>query len=206
MMYSLRRIHGEGESLELAVSLAEAKKEVEVATAITYHDDHLTRLIKAATQQAIVRSGRQLLTATYRLTIDCFPTCYGKIALPLPPVQSVESINYYDAAGVQQTLAETVYRLLDQREPAEICLKSGQSWPTTYDEPDAVEIDYTAGVCDTAAELPEEWEWFRQAILILVKAYWMRDNGQPYEQELRCADLILEGHRCGDDFVEYWDA
>jgi uncharacterized phiE125 gp8 family phage protein len=208
-MYSLRRLHSQistvGTTAGLAVSLDEAKKEVEVATAITYHDEHLARLIKAATQQATVRSGRQLLTAAYRLTIDTFP-CAGRIALPLPPLQSVQAIRYFDAAGEQQTLATTVYRVLAEREPAEICLRSGQAWPTVYDEPDAVEIDYTAGVADNAGDLPEEHEWFRQAILMLVKAYWMRDHNQPNNAELRAADMILEAHRCGDDLVEYWDA
>jgi uncharacterized phiE125 gp8 family phage protein len=208
-MYSVQRIRDGSSSSsesELAVSLAEAKKEVEVATAITYHDDHLTRLIKAATQQAMVRSGRQLLSCRFRLTIDAFPTGNGRIALPYPPLQSVDEIRYYDAAGVQQTLSADVYRVLTAREPGEICLQFGQSWPTVYDEPDAVEVEYTAGVADTAAELEAEDEWYRQAILILVKAYWLRDHSQPYDAEIRAADLILEAHRCGDDFVQFWDA
>lgn len=202
-MYAIQRIHAEGEEAGLAVSLTEAKKEVEVAEAITYHDADLTRLIKAATQQATVRSGRQLLTAGYRFVIDAFPLGRNTICLPFPPLQSVESIKYYDAAGDQQTLSTDVYRVLTAREPAEICLKFGQAWPTVYDEPDAVEIEYLAGVADTAEDLQPEDEWYKQAILLIVRAFWLRDHGQPYEAVMRAADLILEAHRCGDDFEEY---
>lgn len=198
---------------ESPVTLAEAKKQVEIAEAISYHDSHLLRLIKAASQQALVRSGRQLLTASYRLTIDQFPYSAGRISLPLPPCQSVQSIKYYDSEGVHQTLATSVYKLLADREPAEICLKYGQSWPTVYDEPDAVEIAYTAGVADTVSELRDEDEWARQAILLLIQAYWLRDHGQNiqsstglYERIVHAADLILEAHRCGDDFVPYGEA
>jgi uncharacterized phiE125 gp8 family phage protein len=193
------------ETAPLAVSLAEAKKQVEVASAITYHDDHLTRLIKAATQQATERSGRQLLTSGYRLTIDAFPRGSGNIPLPFPPLRSVESVKYYDEDGDQQALSTDVYRVLDAREPAEICLKHDQSWPSTYDEPDVVTIEYLAGVADTAAELGPEDEWYRQAILLLVQAYWLRDHDQVYDRLLKAADSILEAHRCGDDFVPYGD-
>lgn len=189
---------------ELPVTLGEAKKHLEIAEAITYHDDQLLRLIKAATQQALVRSGRQLLTASYRLTLDDFPT--GRIALPFPPLQSVTSIKYYDADGVQQTLATSVYKALTDREPGEIALKYGQSWPTVYGEDDVVEIVYAAGEADTAAELADSAEWAKQAILLLVQAYWLRDHGQPYDRITRAADLILEAHRCGDDFVPYGES
>jgi uncharacterized phiE125 gp8 family phage protein len=210
-MYSLQRLPRLVESSSsssateelLAVSLAEAKKQVEVAEAITYHDEHLTRLIKAATQQATVRSGRQLLATGYRLTIDGFPRGSDRISLPLPPLKSVESVKYYDANGEQQTLSEDVYRVLAEREPGEICLRYGQTWPTVYDEPDAVEIEYTAGLAETADDFTLDDEWYRQAVLLLVQAFWLRDHNQTYDRILRAADLILEAHRCGDDFVEY---
>lgn len=190
---------------EMPVTLAEAKTQLEIAEAITYHDAHLLRLIKAATQQTVVRSGRQLLATAYRLTLDQFPAA-GRISLPLPPCASVASVKYYDADGVQQTLSATVYRLLADREPAEIVLRSGQSWPTVYDEPDVVAVAYTAGLAATAAELRDEDEWLKQAVLLLVQAYWLRDHNQPYDRLTRAADLICEAHRCGDDFVPYGDA
>lgn len=199
--------------VESPVTLSEAKRQLEIAETIAYHDSQLQRLIKAAAQQAVVRSGRQLLIASYRLTLDCFPSSSGNISLPFPPCASVQSVKYYDSDGVQQTLATTVYKLLADREPAEIALKSGQSWPTVYDEADVVEIAYTAGVADTAAELCDEDEWLKQAVLLFVQAYWLRDHGTNiqsalglYERITKAAEAICEAHRCGDDFVPYGEA
>ena len=210
-MYSIQRLtdtYGEYDGYGVweaatAVSLSEAKKQVEVADAITYHDAHIERLILAATQQATVRSGRQLLQTGYRFTFDAFPYGTGRIPLPFPPLVSVESIKYYDIDGVQQTLDAGEYRLLTAREPGEICLRYGKTWPDVYDEPDAVQVEYLAGVAALAEDLGPEEEWFRQAILLLVQAFWLRDHDQQYERIMRAADLILEAHRCGDDFVVY---
>jgi uncharacterized phiE125 gp8 family phage protein len=188
---------------EQPVTLDEAKKQVEIASSVTYHDDHLLRLVKAATEQATVRSGRQMLTATWRLSLDDFPA--DRISLPMPPLQSVSSITYYDANGTQQTLATTYYKVLTDLEPGQVVLKWGQDWPTVYDEPGSVSITFLAGEADTAYELGDRHEWFKQAVLLLVQAQWLRDFQQPYERIERAAEMILESHRCGDDFVKYGD-
>jgi len=189
---------------EQPVTLDEAKKQVEIATSVEYHDDHLQRLIKAATEAAQVRAGRQILTATYRLTLDEFPAeSDSRILVPMPPLQSVSSIAYLDSNGVSQTLATTYYRALTDREPGEIILRYGQTWPSTYDEPQAVTINYLAGIADTAAELGDKDEWIKEAILLLVQAFWLRDFGQVNGKIFERVDQILEAHRCGDDFFQY---
>ncbi len=189
---------------EQPVTLDEAKKQVEIATSVEYHDDHLLRLIKSATEAAQVRAGRQILTATYRLTIDAFPAeSDSRIPVPMPPLQSVSSIAYLDSNGVSQTLATTYYRVLTDREPGEIILRYGQTWPSTYDEPQAVTINYLAGIADTTAELGDKDEWIKEAILLLVQACWLRDFGQVNAKIFERVDQILESHRCGDDFHLY---
>jgi len=47
---------------------------------------------------------------TWRRVTDHFPSC-GWLCLPLPPLQSVASIKYYDTDGVQQTLDAAVYQV-----------------------------------------------------------------------------------------------
>ncbi len=186
-----------------AITLADAKKQVEIASSIDYHDEHLTRCIKAATQQAQIHAGRQILTATYRLTLDDFPS--DRISLPMPPLIAVTHIKYYDANGTEQTLATTVYKALTDCEPGQIVLKHGQDWPTVYDEPGSVAITYTAGEAATLLAAGAHVEWIKQAILLLTQAYFLRDLGKPYQEALKAAENILESHRCGDDFVRYGD-
>jgi phage conserved hypothetical protein, phiE125 gp8 family len=92
------------------------------------------------------------VTQTWRLTLDYFPGVgYGFpefhyrtwnyeawplfgdiIRLPRPPLQSVTSVKYLDAAGVLQTLDPTKYQLDLDREPARIRPAPGTLWPTTY--------------------------------------------------------------------------
>jgi uncharacterized phiE125 gp8 family phage protein len=199
--YSVVRITEPG---DYPITLAEVKKQLEIATAVTYHDEHLLRLIAAATQYATERTGRQLIKCSYRLSIDDFPPDVNRIALPYPPLVSVTSVKYLDADGVQQTLAASLYRVLADREPGEICLKLDEEWPDTSGEFSAVEITYVAGKAETADELTAADELLRQGVLVLAQAYWLRDHGQSYDDTLRAADLIFEGCRCGDDFLDYW--
>ena len=203
MGYSLKQITPPTES---PVTLDEAKTHVAVASSISYHDDQLTRIIRAATEQVQVLAGRQILTATYRMQIDQFPDdADDAIYLPIPPLRSVSSITYLDANGATQTLATTVYRVQTDHEPGQVILRSGQSWPSTLIEQGAVTITYLAGEADTAGELGDGAEWFKQAVLLLVQVYWLRDFGQPIDRLMLAVDRIIEGHRCGDDFLRYGD-
>jgi uncharacterized phiE125 gp8 family phage protein len=88
-------------------------------------------------------SGRQLVAATYELLLDWFPA--GAIKLPRTPLVSVTSITYLDSAGVSRTLATSVYQVDPDAEPGEISLKYGQSWPSTYDQANAITIRFICG-------------------------------------------------------------
>ena len=117
-------------------------------------DDQLILAIIKSVRDILERTmRRQFVTATYTLSLDEFPSANvssgfsaGRfITLPRPPLQSVTSIVYFDSDNVLQTLATTVYGVDTKSEPGRIYLKSGQSWPSTYDVPGAVTITYKAG-------------------------------------------------------------
>jgi uncharacterized phiE125 gp8 family phage protein len=77
----------------LPVTLQEAKDHLRVDVA---DDDGLiTAQINAATSWVEEYTGRQLVTATYLLTLDCFPLWNATpITLPRPPAIAVTSITY----------------------------------------------------------------------------------------------------------------
>jgi len=85
---------------EEPVSLAEAKQHLRVDGG----DDDLLigSLITAARQAAETKTGRQLITARWKLVLDAFP-CHA-ILLSKCPVQSVVNIQYLDMNGMSQTL------------------------------------------------------------------------------------------------------
>lgn len=136
---------------ELAVTLEEAKRHLKLLLESNEDDaDVLLRLTAAigyldGTTGVL---GRALVTQTWRQDLSMFA---GPIRLPLSPAQSVTSVQYYDQAGAQQTLASSAYRFAtDNRGPA-IVLADGQSWPTTAVRPDAVSVTFVAGYGGAAA-------------------------------------------------------
>jgi hypothetical protein len=75
-----------------------------------------------------------------------------QIDLPLPRLQSVQSITYVDEDGATQTFSSTKYHVAVGEYRGYIVLKSGESWPTVAeDHPEAVTIAYTAGYGAAAA-------------------------------------------------------
>ena len=129
------------------VELVDLKKHLRVE-----HDeenDLILALEKAAVQHIDGRDGwlgRCVAQQSWELRLADFPAC-GSIRLPLPPLVSVESVQYYDSNNALQTLATTVYEVAGARgaNPGAVVLKDGQSWPVTYDKSEAVLINFTAG-------------------------------------------------------------
>jgi uncharacterized phiE125 gp8 family phage protein len=137
------------------VSLAEAKLHCKVDGA---DDDALiTALIIAARRMAEQQTGRALVTQTWKLTFAAFPA--AAIALPLPPLQSVASIKYYDAVGVLQTLDASAYTVHASGLVGLVVAAYGTSWPAARATLDAVEITFTAGFGNAAAVPQEIKQW-----------------------------------------------
>ena len=127
-------------------------------------DSVVQQYIKSATDEAERKTGRQLLEATYELILDGFNTdVKNRIYLPKPPLKSIESITYYDAANQQQTLATSKYYV----EVNEIqgYVEFLEATPAVYDRKDAVKITFKAGYGESA-DLPEsikQWIMIRTA-------------------------------------------
>jgi len=147
--------------------------------------------IAAAREMVEAAANRSLVTQTWRLQLSDWPVITSRdrvllgdcelafprrtsesiaaIELPRPPLQSVSSITYYDADGVQQTLATSVYQVDADREPAVIVLRPSQSWPTHDYRHNGIAVTYVAGYGAESA-VPAR---AKQAILLLV-AHWYR--------------------------------
>ena len=103
--------------------------------------------------------GRALITQTWELRLDAFPS--AKVKLPLPPLQSVTSVKYIDTASVEQTVVTTVYQVVTGGTSGGfIKLADGQSWPADLkNESDAVRIRFVAGygaASDVPAPMPPD--------------------------------------------------
>lgn len=87
---------------------------------------------------------RALVTQTWQLTMAYFPR--RPIKLPLPPLQSVVSVEYVASDDSVVTLDPSEYRVITDTDPGSIV--SVTSWPAHKMQTDAVRISYVAGYGD----------------------------------------------------------
>jgi len=158
----------------LPVSVAEARTRLRLEDSTT--DDEVTRLLAVATRQVEQVTGRALITQEWQLTAPRFSAsplgsmCYqatAPLALPKPPLLSVEQVEYLDPQGDWQTLDEAQYEvdtstLQGHIRPAFNCV-----WPAIAVHPVAVRISYTAGYGAAADVEPD----IVMAILLLAGHY-----------------------------------
>lgn len=126
-------------------------------------DAEIMRMIRTARRDCEQYQERAYITQTLDLYLDQFP---GRrwIELPFPPLQSIQFIRYKDAARNVQTMDEIAYEVDAVSQPGRIALALGQSWPTTYDGLNSVQIRLIAGY-GLALDVPDE---IKTAILMMV--------------------------------------
>jgi uncharacterized phiE125 gp8 family phage protein len=95
-----------------------------------------------------------------------------EIKIPLPPLQTVESVMYDDGEGIEQTLATSEYTVDNVKQPG--WLVPTTSWPATFDAVNSVRVRFVAGYApgsgspaDLAANVPPD---IKQAMLLDVGA------------------------------------
>jgi phage conserved hypothetical protein, phiE125 gp8 family len=145
------------------VTLAEVKTRLRIDGATD--DAGVSRLIAAATRHTESVCRRAFVTQTWTLVLDAFPC--GSIALPLPPLQSVDEITYVDSNGATQTLANTEYVVDKAGMIGRVHRAYQKQWPTTRTQPMAVRVKFTAGY-GAAAAVPAD---LVSAMMLLV-AHW----------------------------------
>lgn len=140
------------------LSLAEVKLYCRVDDDITVDDALIDALIVAARQRLDGYSGilgRALISQTWRLDL---PQFWNVTRLPLPPLQSVTSVKYYNTSDVLTTVATSVYEVITSGTTGgHIHLLGDQSWPSDIDTDRAepIQITFVAGYGDSWNDIPE---------------------------------------------------
>jgi uncharacterized phiE125 gp8 family phage protein len=163
----IRLLRTAGPSSE-PVTVADAKKQLEIASSDTSHDDHLTNAINAAREQFEQDTDYVPISQTFEVILDEFPRNRCPIALPVRPVTSLTSVAYMDGAS-SETLATSVADL--DRRKRNLVLKYDQDWPSVERQNDCVVITLVAGY-SAVSTVPR---LIRQAILLQV-AKWFEDR------------------------------
>lgn len=139
---------------EEPITASEAKASPSLRVAVATDDTDIAALIKTARLMAETRTMHALVTQTWELVLDGFPT--GGIVVPMPPIQSVTSIKYIDTDGDEQTLGATLYAVDGDSIPGLIVPAYGETWPTDVrDQVNAVRVRFVAGF-GAASDVPED--------------------------------------------------
>lgn len=162
------------------ITLAEVKAQLEITGSES--DTVLTALIAAAVSQLdgwTGTLGRCLVQQSWRQDYDCFARC---LRLPLGPVISVTNVKYYDAAGVEQTVASDQYQLLADGEGWFVKFNAQYSFPALRAERPAVSVTYAAGYgqVDAASTVPAA---IKQAMHLMVRQ-WFQNPGSIRSEEV----------------------
>ena len=132
------------------ISLAEAKSHLRVVG--TEDDALISLLISSARQSAEHETGRALVSQTWELVLDAFPT--SEIVIPAAGVLSVASVKYLGTDGIEQTLSGAAYVLDAEDAPAYLLPAAGYSWPDTADAANAVRVRFLAGFGAASSDVP----------------------------------------------------
>lgn len=135
-------------------------------------------LIAAARERAELVTQRALMTQTWDLVLDGFPSD-SVIELPKPPVTAITYVKYYNPSGVLTTMTVSTDYLVQMPagprcKRARIALPLGGVWPATWDQMGAVIIRFVAGYGTNPDNVPS---LLRAAMLMDVGALYVdRDN------------------------------
>ena len=163
---------------EEPVSLAEAKAWLRLSHDA---DDAVVQgLVSAARLLAEREYDRQLVTATWRLTLPRFPC--REIRLPRGPLQSITSVQYRDTTGTLQTLSASYYEADAACDPGLVQPAYGRVWPSTREMVQAVRVTFVAGY-GSPQQVPQS---IRNAIKMAVAWWYERrgDEAETVEREL----------------------
>lgn len=128
-------------------------------------NDLLNALITTARQYAEGFQRKAFVTQTWELWLDAFPN-KDYIKIPLPPLQSVTSVKYYDTSDTEATFSSGDYFVDTKSEPGRVALNYGETWPTTALRPaNGVCVTFVAGYGDAASDVPKK---VKQAMLLLI--------------------------------------
>jgi uncharacterized phiE125 gp8 family phage protein len=155
-----------------AVSVDDCKLDLRIESGFTLDDALILSYINASSRLASEITGRKLISESIKFSID---TTYfnERIVLPFTPVSEITEIQYYDAAGVSQTMNISDFYLYNFDDKSELCLKEGLVLPSVDDRRDAVNITFTTGYGANSSDIPDT---IKKGIRMLVTHYYENRN------------------------------
>jgi uncharacterized phiE125 gp8 family phage protein len=138
-------------SAPAAEPVSATEQKAHMGVTISTDDTLIGTQVAAARAYCEQVTGRQFITATWRLSLERFP---DEIMLPYPPFGSLTSITYIDSSGTSQTMSSSEYEQDTDTEPSRIRPAWGYSWPSIRNVYRPVRVTYTAGYGAAGSSVP----------------------------------------------------
>ncbi|MDX3973010.1 head-tail connector protein [Shinella sp.] len=148
------------------ITLAEVKAHLRLDA--SDEDTLLADLMRAARVYLEGQTGLALIARTFRLYLDDWPQT-RVIQIARGPVQTIEAVTVYDAAGAPVEVDATGYVLDGTARPARPARLVLPARPATERALNGIEIDFTAGFGESGAEVPDT---LKRALLLHVAAMY----------------------------------
>lgn len=164
-------------ALTTPVSLTNVKNYLKID--YSTDDTLITSLIEAARDYTEAYLGSTLITTEYTYYTDKFSYI---MRIPLGPVQSIDSVKYYNTAGTLTTLSTDDYSASGDKRRIIVT-----DIPTLEDDRlSAVQIAFTAGYSDTESSVPDI---IKTAIYEMI-AYWYEIREDTTDIPVRAISLL----------------
>jgi uncharacterized phiE125 gp8 family phage protein len=149
------------------LTLAEAKKQVEISSSDSTHDQQLQMMIEDARQQWERDTDSVCCFQTYKVRLRAF---YDELKLPKSPVHSIIHIKYFNADNTLTTWPSNKYQLhVDEVRVAYL-----ETIPAYAARWDAWEVQYKCGYSQDQSLVPAI---AKRAMLLLVGYYFDANRG-----------------------------
>jgi len=133
------------------LTLEEVKEYLRVDT--DSEDDLITSFIIAARRQVEARTYRPLITQSWLLSLD-FSEISDIVEINKFPLQTVDSIKYFDIDGNIQTIDSSKYIVDKNSNPCRVQFTDLPS--TIKNQINAMQIKFTCGYGDLASDVPDD--------------------------------------------------
>jgi hypothetical protein len=195
------------------VTMDEARAHMRIDSDDAAEDAIISANINAATAYAEKWLGLALITRTFDLFLDQWPTrrtekwwdgtrtgsisemfqTERELMVPFPPLQSVTHIKTYDDSDTESTFAASKYFVDTATKPGRIVLRDAAETPAPTRVANGLEIRCVAGYGDDYADVPEN---IRQGILRMAAHLFEARGECPLEE---AADVSGAGALWGID-------
>ena len=153
-------------------------------------DDPIIQLIlEAAIEDHEAQTGRQLMTASFRLDLDVFPAI---IRLRKPPLISITKLEYLDTGGTLKPLVANTDFVVDKGSDdsvARITPAYGKWWPTTRRQVNAVQVTYSCGFGTDPAKIPAV---DRLRVLAVMESLFTNSSGMTNGRSPETLRMVLQ--------------